>query len=108
MAVGGSAMHWGGVTNSFSREDTRSMQLYPGMNDQHSLISRQFFRCAPSSLYVRHNLRVWESSTAKGPRLKDESGAVLFGDDPLADWRKRTRGRAVARVRAYLDVHPDR
>lgn len=83
-------------------------QLYPGMNDQHSLISRQFFRCAPSSPFVRHDLRVWESSLAKGPRLKNESGAYLFGDDLLADWRKRTRGRAVARVRTYLDVHPDR
>ncbi len=83
-------------------------QLYPGMNDQHSLISRQFFRCAPSSPFVRHDLRVWDSSVGKGPQLKNEAGAVLFGDDLLSDWRKRTRGRAVARVRTYVDVHPDR
>src|SRR5919106_1539948 len=28
MAVGGSAMHWGGVTNRFSREDLRLKSLY--------------------------------------------------------------------------------
>ena len=28
MAVGGSAMHWGGVTNRFSREDTRLRSMY--------------------------------------------------------------------------------
>ncbi len=56
----------------------RDAQFYPGMNDQHRLISRQFFRGAPSSPYARHDLRVQESSRAKGPRLKDEAGALPF------------------------------
>ena len=79
--------------------------LYPGMNEQHSLISRQFFRCAPDQPYVRHDLRVWESSAGRDPRLRDSAGKLLLGDALLADWRARTT-RGAARVRAYYDVHP--
>jgi quinoprotein glucose dehydrogenase len=81
--------------------------LYPGMNEQHSLISRQFFRCDPAMPFVRHDLRVWESSAGRDPRLKDASGRLLLGDALLADWRSRTV-RGAARVRAYYDVHPSR
>jgi quinoprotein glucose dehydrogenase len=35
------------------------------------------------------------------------SGGLLLGDALLADWRERAR-RGTARVRAYVDVHPDR
>lgn len=80
-------------------------RLYPGMNEQHSLISRKFFRCAPGTPYVRHDLRVWESSAGRDPRLKDNDGKLLLGDAVLADWRART-ARGAARVRAYYDVHP--
>jgi quinoprotein glucose dehydrogenase len=79
--------------------------IYPGMNEQHSLISRKFFRCASSAPFVRHDLRVWESSAGRDPRLKDASGKLLLGDSLLADWRSRTV-RGAARVRAYYDVHP--
>ncbi|HEY3883773.1 MAG TPA: GMC family oxidoreductase [Vicinamibacterales bacterium] len=79
--------------------------IYPGMNEQHSLISRRFFRCAADAPYVRHDLRVWESSAGRDPRLKDATGALLLGDALLADWRSRTK-RGAARVRAYYDVHP--
>jgi quinoprotein glucose dehydrogenase len=79
--------------------------LYPGMNEQHSLISRQFFRCATGGPFVRHDLRVWESSAGRDPRLKDSAGALLMGDALLGDWRSRT-ARGAARVRAYYDVHP--
>ena len=79
--------------------------LYPGMNEQHSLISRRFFRCAADAPFVRHDLRVWESSAGRDPRLKDASGKLLLGDVALADWRTRTV-RGAARVRAYYDVHP--
>jgi len=79
--------------------------LYPGMNEQHSLISRQFFRCAADRPFVRHDLRVWESSAGRDPRLKDGSGKLLMGDALLRDWRARTV-RGAARVRAYYDVHP--
>jgi quinoprotein glucose dehydrogenase len=79
--------------------------LYPGMNEQHSLISRRFFRCAADVPFVRHDLRVWESSAGRDPRLKDANGKMLLGDAALADWRARTV-RGAARVRAYYDVHP--
>ena len=80
-------------------------KLFPGMNEQHSLISRRFFRCAADVPFVRHDLRVWESSAGRDPRLKDATGRLLLGDDLLSDWRARTR-RGAARVRAYYDVHP--
>jgi choline dehydrogenase-like flavoprotein len=79
--------------------------LFPGMNEQHSLISRKFFRCATDVPFVRHDLRVWESSAGREPRLRDASGKLLMGDALLQDWRARTR-RGAARVRAYYDVHP--
>ena len=80
-------------------------EIYPGMNDQHSLISRQFFRCATDKPFVRHDLRVWESTVGREPRLKGADGRVMLGDQLLADWRSRVR-RGTARVRAYYDVHP--
>jgi quinoprotein glucose dehydrogenase len=80
-------------------------RLYPGMNEQHSLISRKFFRCATETPFVRHDLRVWESSAGRDPRLKDAAGTLLLGDALLEDWRARTQ-RGAARVRAYYDVHP--
>ena len=83
------------------------LELYPGMNEQHSLISRQFFRCAHERPYVRHDLRVWESPFGREARLKDEGGRVLMGDALLQDWRRRSR-RGAARVRAYYDAHPAR
>jgi quinoprotein glucose dehydrogenase len=84
------------------------LKLYPGMNEQHSLISRQFFRCRPDAAYLRHDYRIWESSAGREPRLREgEGGRLLLGDALLADWRQRT-ARGAARVRAYYDVHPDR
>ena len=80
-------------------------RLYPGMNEQHSLISRKYFRCATDVPFVRHDLRVWESSSGRDPRLKDGAGKLLLGDAALEDWRSRTV-RGAARVRAYYDVHP--
>ncbi|MGQ0736307.1 MAG: GMC oxidoreductase [Acidobacteriota bacterium] len=82
-------------------------EIYPGMNDQHSLISRQFFRCAADQPYVRHDLRIWESSAGRDPRLKADDGRLLLGDALMADWRARTK-RGAARLRAYYDVHPSR
>lgn len=82
-------------------------KIYPGMNEQHSLISRQFFRCDPKTPFVRHDLRIWESAAGRDPRLKNEAGTLLLGDALLDDWRARAR-RGAARVRAYYDVHPSR
>ena len=83
------------------------LKIYPGMNEQHSLISRQYFRCATDAPYVRHDLRVWESGAGRGGRLRDPGGNVLLGDALLVDWRTRiTRG--TARLRAYYAVEPDK
>src|SRR6185436_7863927 len=75
------------------------LRLYPGMNGQHSLLSKQFMR-KPAGKYLRHDLRIWESETGRTARLRDDSGALLLGDDIMRDWRKRTQ-TGVARVRAY-------
>jgi quinoprotein glucose dehydrogenase len=82
-------------------------QLYPGQFSTYSLISRRYFRCPPDRPFVRHDTRVWESDAGRGPRLRDESGRLLLGDEIMDDWRARSRGGSV-RLRAYYDVHPDR
>ena len=79
-------------------------EVYPGMNGQHSLLSTRYMRPAPGGRYLRHDFRIWESAVGKGPRMRDESGRVLFGDEILADWRERTGGRGTARLRGYYDV----
>jgi quinoprotein glucose dehydrogenase len=83
------------------------LRLYPGMNEQHSLVTKQFMRLKPGSTFIRHDLRVWESSMGRAPRLADDSGALMLGDAILEDWRARTT-TGTARVRAYYDVIPDR
>jgi glucose dehydrogenase len=83
------------------------MTLFPGMSGQHSLVSKQFMRAPAGDRYLRHDLRVWESTFARGPRLRGDDGALMLGDDIMRDWRERTR-TGVARVRAYYDVIPDR
>jgi choline dehydrogenase-like flavoprotein len=84
------------------------MKLYPGINEQHSLVTKQFMRVAKRAdgKYLRHDLRVWESS-GQGARLKDDAGNLMLGDEIMKDWRKRTE-TGVARVRAYYDVIPDK
>jgi len=82
-------------------------KLYPGMNEEHSLISRRFFRSKPGLPFVRHDLRIWESPVGREPRLRSNGGRLLLGDDLLNDWRSRAQ-RGTARVRAYVDAHPDR
>jgi len=85
------------------------MRLYPGINEQHSLVTKQFMRVPKRSdgRYLRHDLRIWESSSGQGARLQDDAGALMLGDEIMRDWRTRTES-GVARVRAYYDVIPDR
>jgi glucose dehydrogenase len=83
------------------------LKLYPGINTQHSLVTKQFMRTPPDARYLRHDLRVWESAYDRGPRLRDNNNAIMLGDDIMRDWRERTK-TGVARVRAYYDVIPDR
>jgi quinoprotein glucose dehydrogenase len=92
--------------SSISAQIELDAEIYPGMNEQHSLISRQFFRCDKGRPYVRHDFRVWESAAGRTPRLRGEGGKLLMGDALLADWRARIK-RGAARVRMYYDVHPD-
>jgi quinoprotein glucose dehydrogenase len=77
------------------------------MNGQHSLVSKKFMRVPRGERYLRHDLRVWEATVGKDPRLTDDQGRMLLGDELLADWRSRT-ATGTARVRAYYDVLPDR
>jgi quinoprotein glucose dehydrogenase len=80
-------------------------QTFPGQNMTHSLISREYFRCAADKPFVRHDTRVWESAAGRDPRLRSSEGKLLLGDELMSDWRSRTKGSSV-RLRAYVDVHP--
>jgi len=80
-------------------------QTFPGQNMTHSLISREYFRCAADQPFVRHDTRVWESSAGRDPRLRTPDGKLLLGDELMGEWRSRTKGSSV-RLRAYVDVHP--
>jgi len=82
-----------------------SMKLYPGIYGVDSLLSKRYQRPGKLDKYVRHDLRIWEAKAGRDPRLKDESGKILLGDEIMADWRKRTVTGA-ARLRAYYDVIP--
>lgn len=85
------------------------MDIYPGMNGHHSLISKHWMKDRPGDRYLRHDFRVWESDYGRAPRLQDEEGRVLLGDEVLEDWRARaTSGRGTARLRCYYDVLPAR
>lgn len=83
------------------------MKLYPGINEQHSLVTKHFMRTPRYDRYLRHDLRVWESSVGKEPRLRNDAGALMVGDEIMADWRERT-ATGTARIRAYYDVLPAR
>lgn len=81
-------------------------ETFPGQNMTHSLISREFFRCAADKPFVRHDTRVWESSAGKEPRLRSTDGKLLLGDELLNDWRARALKGSSVRLRAYYDSHP--
>lgn len=81
------------------------MKLYPGIYTVDSLLSKMYQRPGKIDRYVRHDLRVWESASGRQPRMKNEAGAILLGDEVIADWRKRTATGA-ARLRSYYDVPP--
>lgn len=89
------------------------MRLLPGMYYGHSLISKYFQRPTVQGGpglprgFMRHDFRVWESTTARGPRLRDDEGRLLLGDDVMADWRARTT-TGTTRLRCYYDIIPDR
>jgi quinoprotein glucose dehydrogenase len=82
------------------------VETFPGQNMTHSLISREYFRCATNKPFVRHDTRVWESSAGKEPRLRGDQGQLLLGDELLSDWRGRALKGSSVRLRAYYDSHP--
>ena len=84
------------------------MRLYPGIFANNSLLSHRFASPGPLDRYLRHDLRLWESDVGRTPRLVDDKGRLLWGDEVMADWRARTESGATARIRAYYDVIPDR
>ena len=81
------------------------LRLYPGVYGADSLLSKLYQRPGRLDRYVRHDLRVWESRFARDPRLRDDAGNILLGDQILTDWRRRTE-TGTARMRAYYDVIP--
>lgn len=81
-------------------------ELFPGEFGNHSLLSKRF-QAVAGGRYVRHDFRVWPSTAGREPRLRDDSGRLLLGDDLLTDWRARAATGA-ARLRAYYDVLPHR
>ncbi len=81
------------------------IKLYPGINEQHSLVTKHFMRKPRYDRYLRHDLRVWESAVDKGPRLSNNANEMMSGDAILKDWRDRTQ-TGTARVRCYYDVIP--
>ncbi len=83
------------------------LKLYPGINAQHSLVTKQFMRREALDNYVRHDLRIWESTAGREPRLRNDNGELLLGDALMSDWRRRAE-QGAARVRAYYDVLPAR
>ena len=82
-------------------------QGYPGMFANNSLMSHRFASPGPLDRYVRHDLRLWESSVGRTARLRNDQGRLLWGDEIMSDWRARTDSRCTARIRAYYDVIPD-
>lgn len=84
------------------------LELYPGINEQHSLVTKAFMRPpASTDRYLRHDLRVWESSAGREARLRSDGGELLLGDAILRDWRARVK-KGTTRVRSYYDVLPAR
>jgi quinoprotein glucose dehydrogenase len=83
------------------------LKLFPGINEQHSLVTKQFMRPGALQRYLRHDLRIWESSSGRTPRLRNDASEIMLGDEIMRDWRSRTE-TGTARVRGYYDVLPDR
>lgn len=80
-------------------------KVWPGVNGYNTLMTRMFMRLPEGQPYVRHDLRIFESTYGRQPRLRDDEGNLLLGDAILRDWRSRIQTGA-ARVRAYYDVIP--
>jgi glucose dehydrogenase len=83
--------------------------LFPGIYQMDSLLSKRYQHDAEpvtrTGGYSRFDLRIWETSYGREPRLRDDAGDLLLGSALLDDWRRRAT-RGAARLRAYYDVLP--
>ena len=70
-------------------------QTYPGQHMTHSLISREYFRCATDKPFVRHDTRVWESSGRPRSAASDAGGEAAAGRRGVR--ATGARGRRAAR-----------
>ncbi len=89
----------------FNAQATIPARIYDGLCGADSLLSREYMRCPTDTPYVRHDLRIWDSAARRGPRLRNDTGQFLMGDQLMDDWRARAQGGAI-RLRSYYDVHP--
>lgn len=80
-------------------------KLYPGIYEMDSLLSKRYQRPGKLDRYVRHDLRIWESSYAGSARLRNDDGGLLLGEAAFADWQSRNQ-KGTARMRAYWDALP--
>ncbi|MFN8581272.1 MAG: hypothetical protein U0163_09890 [Gemmatimonadaceae bacterium] len=71
------------------------MQLFPGINEQRSLVTKYFMRKPRADKYVR---RPFASGSRRSGEHRDwnDHGDLLLGDAMMQDWRERTRDRATA------------
>lgn len=81
-------------------------QVYPGVNGYNTLVTRKYMRPALDQPYIRHDLRIFESTFGRQPRIRDDDGRLLLGDALMTDWQDRARRGGAARVRGYYDVIP--
>ncbi len=79
-------------------------RIYPGLSLS-SMITRRFMKPPPGNPYIRHDLALFTHTYGRQPRLRDDGGRLLLGDNLMADWRQRSE-RGCARVRGYYDVLP--
>jgi quinoprotein glucose dehydrogenase len=77
------------------------LKLYPGVNAQHSLVTKQFMRPGKLDRYIRHDLRVRESSYGQEPPLPDGAGATAdAAPGGFADLLKQAAAGAMGTVQA--------
>ena len=77
------------------------LRLYPGMNEQHSLVTKQFMRLKAGSEYIRHDLRdlgIVAGQDAASRRRQRRAHARRRDSRRLAPTRRRRARRASART----------
>ena len=90
-----------------SAQATIDEQTFPGQNMTHSLISREYFRCATEqAVRAPRHARVGKLRRQGAASAIGADGRLLLGDELLDDWRSRALKGSSVRLRAYYDSHP--